>query len=444
MLVSPTILAHDTRDRDYHRANREDRMNTSKMYRPGGGERSVRILRLALSTLFAAMLVVPGAHGAEWSLGPQVKAGGRYEDNPRLEEDGSGNSITGGYVDLLAVAERRTETSSFQIRPRLYFDRYDESDEDSSDQFLDVFASRRGQRNRLSLRGNLSNQQVLQGEDDSVEFSDSDLDDPDQSASGRFNRRRDRLRWRVKPEYAYEITQRTSLGASAEYEDVDYNNELPGEAIDYWQATGQVFVERILSEKSRIRLTGFASKYDSSDVDNDSKSFGGSLGYQSEISETLDWYAAGGAQRTKVEAGPSNLIDENQTTYIFEAGMNRQWERTRLQTAISRSVDPSGTGFLKTRDGVRVNLRHQLRPRWTGELGAYVFREDAVDDVVDVNKRDYASALARLSWEMSREWSIQGTYTYTYQDYDDEPGDADSNAVAIGIVYRPLRKTWSR
>jgi hypothetical protein len=394
--------------------------------------------------LCASLLVISSTQAAEWSLGPEVKVGARYEDNPRLVEDGSEDDITGGFLDLEAVAARRTETSTFEIRPRLYFDRYDESDEDSDDQYLDTFFRSRGQRSTFDFRANISNQQVRRGETSSVEFAESELDEEDESTSGRLDRRRDRLRWRVRPEYAFDLTQRTKIGIGVEYVDVDYNNEELGEASDYWYATGELFAERALSQKNRIRLTAFTNKYDNSGVNNDSTSFGGSLRFERELTETFKWYASGGAQRTNVEAGDDKEIDDNQTSYIFTTGVNRQWERTRLLAEASRSVDPSGSGFLKTRDGVRINLRHEFRPRWAGELGVYAFRDDNLDDALEINKRDYASSVAKLSWQMSRVWFVEGSYAYTYQDYEDTPGDADSNSIALSVVYRPFPKTWSR
>jgi hypothetical protein len=398
----------------------------------------------AALAFLVGLLLAPCSQAAEWSLGPEIRTGGRYEDNPRLREGGDEDEITGGYLDLAAVAERRSDTSTFQIRPRLYFDRYDDSDEDSDDQYLDTVWRTRGQRSTFDFRGNISNQQVRRGETSEVDFAESELDEEDQSTSGRIDRRRDRLRWRVRPQYEYDLSQRTKIGVGAEYVDVDYNNEELGEASDYSNATGRLFIERELSQKNRARLTGFASAYDSSDVNNDSKSFGGALSFERDVTETFSWYASGGAAWTEVEAGDNNEIDENQTSFLFSSGVKREWERTRLQAEASRSLDPSGTGFLKTRDGVRVNLRHQFRPRWTGDLGVYAFRDEDVDDVVEVNKRDYARILTRLSWQMTPEWFIEGSYTYTYQDYDDTPGDADSNAVALGIAYRPVRLRWSR
>jgi hypothetical protein len=390
------------------------------------------------------VLATPPAHSAEWSLQPDAGVGGIYNDNPRLLENGNEEEVWGGFLNLRLIGQRRTQKSVFQFRPRLYFDRFDDSDEDSDDQYLDIYSVTRGQRNEFRFNGNISNQQVRRGEDADTAFAESELDDDDKSTSGRIDRRRDRLRWRVKPEYVFALSQRTSLGASLEYIDVDYNNEQPGEALDYNDATAAIFIERSLSEKTRLRLTGFGSRYEADAIDNDSKSFGGGLQYEKDVSETFSWYLAAGAQTTDIEAGPNSELDDSQTSYLFRSGMTREWERTRLQIEIDRSVDPSGTGFLKTRDGLRLNLLQQLRPRWTGRLQAYVFTEDSVDNAVDVNNRDYAQIEAAIGWQMSTAWSVAGSYRYTYQDYDDDPGDANANVFRLGFIYRPTGKIWSR
>jgi hypothetical protein len=391
-----------------------------------------------------ALLLAPLANAAELSLQPDARIGGAYNDNSRLNETGNENEITGGFLDLRVIGQRRTQTSFISIRPRLYFDRWDDSDEDSDDQYFDVFGMTRGQRGELRFTGNASNQQVRRGEDANTEFAESELDDDDKSTSGRIDRRRDRLRWRVKPEYAFAITERTRIGLGFEYIDVDYNNEQPGEALDYTDSTVAAFVERDPSERSRIRLTVFGSKYEADEISNDSKSFGGGLRYEKDVTETFTWFVAAGAQSTDVEAGEDNQLDQSQTSYLFTSGIAREWERTRFRAEISRSVDPSGTGFLKTRDGLRVNVRHQFRPRWYGSVRAYAFTEDSVDDTVDVNNRDYAQVQLGLGWQMARSWSVEGLYRYTYQDYDDTPGDAQSNFISLGLVYRPTKKIWSR
>jgi hypothetical protein len=248
----------------------------------------------------------------------------------------------------------------------------------------------------------------------------------------------------VRPQYSFDLSERNRLGVAGQYIDTDYNNEQPGEALDYTDARAELFFERATAQDSRVRLTAFASKYESDEISNDSAGYGGAVRYERDVSETFGWFVAAGAQRTDVEAGDNNQVDDSQTSYLFSSGITRQWELTRLQAQVSRSVDPSGSGFLKTRDGIRINVRHQFKQRLYGAFGAYAFTEDNLDDDVDVNKRDYARGRATLGWQMSKAWFIEGGYQYTYQDYDDEPGDAASNEVVLGIVYRPTRRVWSR
>jgi hypothetical protein len=292
--------------------------------------------------------------------------------------------------------------------------------------------------------GNLSNEQVRRGEDSAVNFAESDLDDVDQSTTGRVDNRRDRLRWRIKPELSFQVRERTQVGTSFEYIDVDYNNEIPGEALDYTDARAELFVTRDLSEKSLFRLSGYVTRYESDEISNDSRGYGAWARYTRNSTDTFSWFVAGGVQSTDIEAGDNDEIDSTETSYTFSSGVTREWEVSRLQAAVERSVEPSGTGFLKTRDGFRVNLRHQFRPRWYGDLAVYAFTEDDVDDSLEVNNRDHIRVRAKLGWRLSTEWAIEGGYGYTYQDYNDEPGDADSNQIELGLTYRPIPKTWSR
>ena len=44
-----------------------------------------------------------------------------------------------------------------------------------------------------------------------------------------------------------------------------------------------------------------------------------------------------------------------------------------------------------------------------------------------------------FEWRWLRQWSLIGSYNYRWQEYEDEPSDADSSAFLIGIVYEPKR-----
>ena len=53
--------------------------------------------------------------------------------------------------------------------------------------------------------------------------------------------------------------------------------------------------------------------------------------------------------------------------------------------------------------------------------------------------RKYAIGELGFEWRWLRQWSLIGSYNYRWQEFEDEPANADSNNVLIGIVYEPKR-----
>jgi hypothetical protein len=89
------------------------------------------------------------------------------------------------------------------------------------------------------------------------------------------------------------------------------------------------------------------------------------------------------------------------------------------------------------------NLRHQFRPRWYGELAACCNVRTRWTDAVEFNERDYYQAALLTGYQMTRAWVIELAYSYTYQDYEDTPGDAQANDVFLTVNYQPRGRVWS-
>jgi hypothetical protein len=83
-----------------------------------------------------------------------------------------------------------------------------------------------------------------------------------------------------------------------------------------------------------------------------------------------------------------------------------------------------------------------MSPKMAGHLALRGIRtEGAVEEALLVRERKYAAASAGLEWRWSRQYSLVGSYNYTWQEFEGEPADATSNGVSLSVVYEPRRGT---
>jgi len=381
---------------------------------------------------------------AERTVAPDIRIGGHFDDNARLREGDDGLiEISGGYIDLAVLAQWRTPTAETQLRPRVRSARYPgDEDEDTDDIYLDFSTRSTGQRTEWSLRGNYAQEEVIRGGNIRVDFADPDLDIPEDGDTGRIDERRERDLWRIAPRFSYELSERTDIGAGLNYTDVSYSPQQAGEALDYTDARVEVFHVYQRSPTSRIRSTAFASSFDVDENNNDTTSYGLRGRYEWDITEVYDVYVELGVQENDEEADGNNQVDNSSTGILFDAGFRRQWERTQFRIAGGRSVQPSGTGFLREVDRIRLNLRHDFQPRWFGELGGVFQTTDGLDDDNGFDQRDYYQVRGLVGYQLTQSWTVEATYSFTRQDYENTPGEADRNEVFLTVNYQPRGRAW--
>jgi hypothetical protein len=416
--------------------------------RPGQLVRAARRGLVPLAVALGLSAPLADIRAAEWTIAPDVSVGAHYNDNARLQIGDELIEIWGGFVDLGALAQWRSPTSTFQVRPRLRSTFYpDNEDEESNDAYLDFSARNTGLRTAWALVGNFAREQVIQGGRPRLDFEDPEFETPDdEESAGLIDARRRRTRMQIAPSFSHELTERVDAGAGLSYADVSYSPQLPGEALDYTNAGANAFIVYRLSPISRFRSTIFASAFEVDEIDNDSTAYGVRGRYEVDITEVYRVHVEAGAQRTNVESEFNGVVlDDTSTGFLFDAGVRRQWERTILQLAGGRSIQPSGRGFLTETDRVRINLRHQFRPRWFGEVAAIAQMSEGVGSASDViGARDYYQARVRLGHELTRDWTIEGAYSFTYRDYTDGGGNAQAAEVFLSVNYQPRGRVWSR
>ena len=392
--------------------------------------------------LLACAAAGPAA-AQQWLVTPEVELGAQWIDNPRLREDTETNSIAGGLVDAALAVRRNTETSSFLLRPAVIVYRYGDdgedeaTNEDSESYFLDLDTSGQGRRNAWRLRGNYRQQQVFHGETTPSDFDDL-IGDDGQTGTGRTFERRQRDLWRIQPGYTMEFTELTSLALDAGYVDVSYDVQQEGEAVDYNSTRLDAALIRELSPYNQVELGVYGMRYDPEVAERGSDSVGGSIRYQQSTSDISTFFIEVGAQEAQSNSISDPDVEISETSFLWNIGYVRQLEVTRWRFDLGQDVTPSGTGRLVERDQYRVAMQHQLQPRWLLDLSAVYLATDAVaDEGVTSSDRDYAQARGSLGYQLTRSWTVQGLYSFTWQDFADIPGDAMEHEVRLSLIYQP-------
>jgi hypothetical protein len=404
-----------------------------------------RRLAVVSAAMFAALAAPCAVNAAEWTLAPDLRVGTISNDNNRLSETGQEIVVWGGFADLAAVAQRRTEVSDTSLRPRFVVSRYPgDEDEDAESAFLDFITRTRGLRHQWEVRGNLAVADVLRGEFVQLDFPDPDLDNPDTVGTGRVNVRRTRTLWRLAPRFSYDLSERTAGGVGLDYTDVSYDKQRVGEAIDYNNARADAFVLYRMSPVSRFRTTLFASNYESEQINNDSTAYGLRARYEHDVGETTRLFLDVGGQRTTVEIGGGQGLEATENGFLLDAGVSRRWERTRVAASGGRSVLPDGSGFLREVDRLRFNVVHDFTARWYLDAAAALLRTRSLEGLVTSSDRDSYEIRATLGYDITTNWSVEAQIGRLMQDYLDDPGEAEANEYSLAVRYSPRGKVWSR
>jgi hypothetical protein len=392
----------------------------------------------ALAAASLLLLLPRSSPAQQWLLTPEIEIGAHHVDNPRLSEDTETDAITGGLLDAGLAFRRNTQTSTLLLRPRAAIFRYsDAPTEDSESYFLDFGADTENQRSTWRIDGNYRQEQVFRGETTSADFDDI-ADDEVQTGTGRTFTRRQRDLWRLNPGASFELTQLTSLRVDLSYLDVQYDLEELGEAVDYNDSRIEAEVARSLSQHSEISAGVFASRYDPQNVDRETDSTGARVRYQQGVSDISTFFVDIGVQESRSETADPDF-ELSKTSFLWNLGLERQLEVTNWRFEIGRRVTPSGSGALVERDLVRAVMDHQLQPRWALRLSAVALTTDSVadDDVISSANRDYLQGRAALAYQWTRNWTVEGLYSLTHQDFADIPGDAQEHELRLSFIYRP-------
>jgi hypothetical protein len=377
-----------------------------------------------------ALLACGSASSANWEFAPRIEGGYRYNDNYRLELPGGEIEVSGAEADAAFTVRTVDPRTRIELTPRIratYFP--DEPEQDSTDYFFAALLEDETPRRRMGFLADVAREDVVRSEFPGADI-DGGLGDPEEGDSGRFieENRRDLIR--LAPHFSYDLSQRYRLDLEARYVDANYDRDVQGAQQDFSDLAASAGAGIRISPRSILLLRGVASRYETN-VKADA--YGGEIEWGADLSPTSHFYLRLGAQQTEPDNGEShsNVI----------AGVGGQWQsqRNRLFLDLTRTVGPVAAGTIVERHQLRFRLGHDISQRLSTVLGARVSRDEAIDDLSTHPTREYAAAEAGLEWRMLRQWALIATYSYRWQEYEDEPSDASANGFLIGLVYEPKR-----
>lgn len=374
--------------------------------------------------------VATGATAANWELAPRVQAGYQYSDNYRLDLPGNEIDVSGAQVDASLTLRTVDPRTNFAVTPRIratYFP--NATDEDSTDYFLGASFDDKTQRRRMGFGADLSREDVVNSELPSAAV-DAGLGDPDALDSGRTLARNRRDLIRLTPYFSYDLSQRYRLDLDAHYIDANFDSNVEGAQQDFSDMGASAALGFMTSPRSTLLLRALASRYETAFT---SDAYGAQAEWSLNYSENSQMYVRVGMQETSFEN------DSSDTQVI--GGLGGRWsnQRNHLFLDLTRSIGPVSSGTVVERHQLRLRLTHDVTPRVAWVVGARALRDEAVDDASTRPTREYAVGEAGVEWRVQRAWALTGTYTYLWQEYDNDPTSASSNGFLISVVYEPKR-----
>lgn len=396
-----------------------------------------------MCVLVLACCMPPIAAAQQWQFEPRIRATGEYNDNARLREGDQGELVTAGAVlDLRGRFVRRAPSSLVRVDPRIRTSQYpgDESEE-ADDFFVDIYGEKSTEKLRYGLSTRISEEAVRTAEIDDPDFADPDVGDPISNDGGRINVRDDRERIVFAPFLDYKLSEKTTLGISADYIDVDYGRNTNGN-LDYDSFEVSTELEYGLSEMTTAGFNVFASQYEANNIFQESDSIGAGVSLRRNISQTIQAGITVGFVKVDSEDLDQNdqRISSSDNSALFGASLTRRGEISRLVADIRQSVDPGSSGEVQKRAQFRLRYSRSLTPTISGEIETRLQQVEQVSGLSGQLDRDFYRVQFGLNWRLSRVWSLSGRYSFTNQDFSDRPGDATANAISVGIVYEPKRR----
>lgn len=401
-----------------------------------------------LAWLLAACVWPVAGQCANWSFDPRVEVGGQTDDNYRLLPSGYQESVSGAFGDVRLDMHTVDPVNQLRFSPGVHATWFpNSSDDDSTDPYAEFFVAHRGLRSTATLTSSYIKETVVRS-DRAAADTTGGLGNPDTGDSG-FIALRNRLQLiSVLPSFTHELTARDSLDVNLNYTNARYDKFIPNTNVGYVHWGADIAFDHALTERQSFLVHALFSRNDpdtppGAGVNATTNAYGLMGEWRYRVTDVAQAYVRAGGQRSQFEA-TGNIPSKSDTTYIAGAGVNWTYQVTRLFVDLTRTVDPSSTGYSIERNQLRFQISRNFTPLFSGFFAARAMSDKAADPRATYRDRTYGVASIGVEERLRPQWTIRGQYDYTYQDYArDGFGPERSNMFQLSLVYEPKRETAS-
>lgn len=389
--------------------------------------------------LSGGVLATMSVHAAQVYVQPIVSTQAQTHSNLGLERDGETVSAEGFFADAAAVIGIATPSSDTTIKPRLLYRKYPDVPRlDRLEGMLDFSTFYSGQRSSFQMFGRFEHRDDINAERSAAQFDEVTPDVPTGSETGRIRIGATRDALMLMPTYKYELTQRMDIGAATNLQAVDYSPDDSTSHVDFDYYEGKGFLGWELSQRARMSLGGYVSKYEARDIDAQVDSYGVSADFGWDWSAVLKSSLALLYQRSDIERTEPAVFADTANAWGADFKTVYQGQASRMRLNIGRTITPSGSGGLFESDNVRLGFERDLTARLQLTAAGRYLRDHALAQDTASNDRDYRRVELALRWMVTRTWFVEGGYDYTWQKYERDLRSADDNSFSLAFGYRGL------
>jgi hypothetical protein len=401
-----------------------------------------------ISLSAAACLCSAAARAENWTIEPRVEVGAETDDNYRLLPINANDSVSGGFGDVRFDIHTVDPVNELRFAPGVRATWYPNSkDDQSTDPYAELEASHRGEKSLMALNAGYIKQSVVNSDRVTSDIGGG-LGNPGGGDSGYIALRNRRQLITVNPSLTYNLTQLDKLDVLLTYADANYEKYIPNTNVGYVAVGAQLGLTHALTERHSVTGRVVYSRNDPDTPpgvtlrNSKTDSYGLQGEWTMRVSDLSQAYARLGVQRSKFDRVATGGSD-TQNTYVAGAGVNWSFQVTQIFLDLTRTVDPSSSGFSVERNQVRMRVTRQFTPLTSGFFALRGIKDQALDSGAVFRDRSYGVATLGAEMRFRREWSLRAEYDYTRQKYKGDPGPGKSNAFMLSVVYEPKRETDS-